>query len=76
SLQEMLTSESLLYIGYENEDAYAQERDLYVSGLKDNSKSEYNDGDGTLVITAKNNASGYTVKVTLKKAAAEKSEEA
>ncbi|KDB55290.1 hypothetical protein O997_06480 [Anaplasma phagocytophilum str. MRK] len=76
SLQEMLTSESLLYIEDDNENAYAHERDLYISGLKDSSKSEYNEGDGTLVITAKNDASGYTIKVTLKKAAAEKSVEA
>ncbi|QLL67204.1 hypothetical protein O998_06045 [Anaplasma phagocytophilum str. Norway variant1] len=70
SLHEILTSESILYIGDENTDAYAHERELYVSGLKETSKYKEGSNDNTIVITAKNNASGCTVNLTLNKAKA------
>ncbi|WP_196765669.1 hypothetical protein, partial [Anaplasma phagocytophilum] len=69
SLHEILTVESMLYIGDENTDAYAYERELYVSGLNGEPTSN-SGGEGPLVITAKNGASGCTVKVTLNKAKA------
>ncbi|SBO13937.1 hypothetical protein ANAPC1_00277 [Anaplasma phagocytophilum] len=67
SLHEILTSESILYIGDENTNAYAYERALYVGGLESSNDSK---GTDQRVITAKNGASGCEVKVTLKKAEA------
>lgn len=67
SLHEILTSESILYIGDENTDAYVHERELYVGGLVREGDLENSKSDEALVITAKNKASGCTVKVTLNK---------
>ncbi|UQD54261.1 hypothetical protein [Anaplasma phagocytophilum] len=71
TLCEILTNKPALYVyngppGSIN-DVCAQERRQYVSGLMEQSTSEYNENDGTLVITSTNTHSGCVVKVTLQK---------